>query len=325
MKQQSRLLVKSLFEEKKRELSFKLLNDEAGLSKTITEHDLCRPGLMLAGFVGTFANNKIQVFGNTELSYMKQLTKIERVKAFTRLIEYDIPCLVVANKGKISKELLSIADKKGTCIIQSPFPTIQIYQELFDYLNEKAAPWTSVHGTLVSVYGVGILFTGKSGIGKSEIALDLVERGHRLVADDVVRIFRKSAGVLVGTSEQLLKNMLEIRGVGLIDVWSIFGIRAIRIQKRVEVEVKLEVGKSLEDYDRLGTEVEYKSYLGVEIPLIHLPILPGKNITVISEVIALKVMQRIYGILPEHDFMRRLDEKMKENESIRDYLTGDTE
>ncbi|MFC1477792.1 HPr kinase/phosphorylase, partial [candidate division KSB1 bacterium] len=172
---------------------------------------------------------------------------------------------------------------------------------------------------------IGILFTGKSGVGKSEIALDLVERGHRLVADDVVRIFRKSAGVLVGTSEELLKSMLEIRGVGLIDVWSIFGIRAVRVQKRLEVVVHLEIAKNLEEYDRLGTETKYKKFLDVEIPIIYLPILPGKNITVISEVIALKAMQRVYGIQPEHDFMRRLDEKIKENRHIRKYLTGDLE
>jgi len=325
MSKKNKLTVQTLFEENKNELSLRLLNDPAGLKKVIEERALYRPGLLLSGFTKTFSPKKIQVFGATELSYIRQLDKTARRETFSRLMKHNIPCLVVCNKGKITKELNKIADKYQTSIFQSPFPTIKIFQTLFNYLNEKAAPWTTVHGTLVDVCGIGILFTGKSGIGKSEIALDLIERGHRLVADDVVRIFRKSDGVLVGTSEKMLKNMLEIRSVGLIDVWGIFGIRAIRVQKRIEVEVHLEYAKSIEKYDRLGTEKKYRTHLGVKIPLIHLPILPGKNITVISEVIALKVMQQVYGIQPERDFIRRLDEKIKDNLHIRQYLTGDTE
>ncbi|MFC1557359.1 HPr(Ser) kinase/phosphatase [candidate division KSB1 bacterium] len=325
MNTNQKLTVEILLKENKQLLSLRLLNTKSGLKKVIHEPDLCRPGLLLAGFTKTFSYKKIQVFGRTELAYLEQLGKEERIEAFTRMLKSNIPCLVVANKGKIDKELLQSANDANTCIIQSPFPTIQIYQALFEYLNDKVAPWTAVHGTLVDVYGIGILFTGKSGIGKSEIALDLVERGHRLVADDVVKIFRKSAGVIVGTSEAMLKNMLEIRGVGLIDVWSIFGIRAIRVQKRVEVEVQLEQEKELEEYDRLGITTELKQYLGVEIPVIHLPILPGKNITVISEVIALKAMQRVYGIQPEQEFIKRLDKKIKENVYLRKYLTRDLE
>jgi len=326
MKKENDLTVKTLFEEQQRNLSLKLLNNnKAGLKKVIKEHDLCRPGLLLSGFKETFSSGKIQVFGNTELSYMKQLPAKKRIEAFSRLLQEGIPCLFVTNNGVIGKNLLKAADEAETCVLQSPLPTMQIYRELFEYLSDKAAPWTTAHGTLVSVYGIGILFTGPSGIGKSEIALDLIERGHRLVADDVVRIFRRTAGTIVGTSEEILKNMLEIRGVGIIDVWSIFGIRAVRLQKRVEVEVRLELAKKLEDYERLGTEQKFKNYLGVDIPLIHLPILPGKNITVIVEVIALKAIQRVYGIQPEYDFMKRLDEKMKQNAYIRKYLSGDVE
>ncbi|MFC1554978.1 HPr kinase/phosphorylase, partial [candidate division KSB1 bacterium] len=212
-----------------------------------------------------------------------------------------------------------------TPVFRSSRPTIHIYHMLFEYLTEKLAPATTVHGTLVDVYGVGVLFTGRSGIGKSEIALDLVERGHRLVADDIVCIIKKRSGMLTGTSQKLLKNMLEIRGVGLIDVWSTFGIRATRVQKRIEVEVLLEDHRKIEDYDRLGVEDENREYLGVKIPLLRLPIFPGKNITVISEVIALKVMQRIYGFRPEKDFINKLDKKIKEQNKIRKYLAGDIE
>jgi len=325
MKNTGALTVETLYEDNKRELSLKLLNGAAGLHKEILEPDLCRPGLLLSGFTKTFAEKKIQVFGDTELSFLENLEKSRRLEAFSRLIQFNIPCLVVANGGVIDDRLLSTAGQAAVCVMQSPSPTIHIYQTLFDYLNEKSAPRTNVHGTLVDVYGVGVLFTGKSGIGKSEIALDLLERGHRLVADDVVAIIRKRPGVLIGTSREILKSMLEIRGVGLIDAWSIFGIRGIRVQKRVEVEVKLEHAKDIAQYDRIGADVKYKTYLGVKIPQHRLPIFPGKNITVIAEVIALKVMQRVYGIQPEQDFLRRLDDRIKENTKIREYLWGDHE
>jgi len=325
MKPENELTVKTCYEDNKHELKLKLLNTKAGLKKTIGEYDLCRPGLLLSGFTKNFANKKIQIFGKTEILYLSELDKNDRIASFTRLMKADIPCLIISNNGRIDKELLNIADEAEVSVFLSPSPTIQIYQALFEYLNDKFAPFTTAHGTLVDVYGIGILFTGRSGIGKSEIALDLVERGHRIVADDVVNIFRKKSGVLIGTSQEMLKNMIEIRGVGIIDIWSIFGIRAIRVQKRVEVEVHLEDHKKIENYDRLGINDEFTEYLEVKIPLIHLPIFPGKNITVIAEVIALKIMQRVYGIRPERDFMHRLDEKMKENDQIRRYLSGDVE
>ena len=325
MKNTTELTVKTCYEENKSALGLKLLNSDSGLKKIIKDHDLCRPGLLLSGFTKIFAEKKIQVFGKTEISYLAEENKSDRKQAFERLMKADIPCLIVAHNGKIDKELLRIADKTGISIFACPSTTFHIYQILHKYLSEKFAPSTSVHGTLVDVYGVGILLTGRSGIGKSEIALDLVERGHRLVADDVVTLKRTRVDVLIGTSQEILKSMLEIRGVGLIDVWSMFGISAIRIQKRVEVEVQLEDHKKIDSYDRLGIDDEFKEYLDVKIPLIHLPIFPGKNVTVIAEVIALKIMQRIYGMRPEKDFMQKLGEKIKENDRIRKYLAGDVE
>ncbi len=319
------LTAERLFQDNKQNLDLKLINKDSGFTKIINDHDLNRPGLLLSGFVEVFSNSKIQIFGNTEIGYLNKLPKKERLKSFEGLMKHDIPCLVVANSVPVGRDLVAIANKYETCIFRSSHPTIQIYHVLLSYLNAVFAPRITVHGTLVDVYGMGILFTGRSGIGKSEIALDLVERGHRLVADDVVEIFRKREGALIGTSQELLKNMLEIRGLGLIDVWSIFGIRAIRIQKRVEVEVKLEDHREIHDYERLGDEMKYTSYLDVKIPLLKLPIFPGKNITVISEVIALKLMQRIYGIRPEKDFIKRLNKKLKQSDRIKKYLLDDIE
>lgn len=325
MKNIGELTVKTCYEDNKKILGLKLLNTKSGLQKVIKDHDLCRPGLLLSGFDKVFAGKKIQVFGKTEISYLSELDKEDKISAVKRLMKADIPCLIVAHNGKIEKFLLEIADEESTCIFRCPKQTIRIHQVLHEYLSEKFSPFTAVHGTLVDVYGVGVLLTGRSGIGKSEIALDLVERGHRLVADDVVNLSKKKSGVLIGTSQEMLKNMLEIRGVGLIDVWSMFGIRAIRVQKRVEVEVHLEDHRKIEHYDRLGIDFEFKKYLGAKIPLIHLPIFPGKNITVIAEVIALKIMQRVYGIRPEMDFLEKLGSKIKENDQIRRYLSGDVE
>ncbi|MFC1563881.1 HPr(Ser) kinase/phosphatase [candidate division KSB1 bacterium] len=319
------LTVETCFEDNRQSLELRLLNKKTGLKKPVKEHDLNRPGLLLSGFTDVFTNDKLQVFGITEIEYLNTLKKTDRFRAFSRLMESNIPCLFIANNASIERDLINIANEHKTCIFRSPHPTIQIYHVLLDYLNTKAAPRISVHGTLVDVYGIGVLFTGRSGIGKSEIALDLIERGHRLVADDVVDIFRKREGVLIGTSQELLKNIIEIRGVGLIDIWSVFGIRAIRIQKRVEVEVKLEDHQDISEYDRLGNKKEYTSYLDVEIPLIRLPIFPGKNITVISEVISLKLMQRIYGFRPEKAFIKKLNQKIKKNDKIRQYLADDIE
>ncbi len=325
MKAEHTLTVEKIFDHNRQALELKLLNTKKGFKKPIKDHDLNRPGLLLSGFIDVFANEKIQVFGYTEIGYIDTLSKDQRVDAFKRLLKSDIPCLIIANNARIDRYLLDIANKTETSVFRSPHHTIQIYSVLLDYLNTEAAPRINVHGTLVDVYGIGVLFTGRSGIGKSEIALDLIERGHRLVADDVVEIFRKREGVLIGTSQELLKNMIEIRGVGLIDIWSLFGIRAIRIQKRVEVEVKLEDHQDISEYDRLGTKKEFTSYLDVEIPLIRLPIFPGKNITVISEVIALKLMQRIYGFKPEQEFIKKLNQKIKKNDKIRQYLADDIE
>ena len=321
----SNLTVETFFKDNKHELKLKFFNTKSGLHRIIKDQDLCRPGLLLAGFIQTFAEKKIQILGNTEISYLEKLDHKNRHAAFDRLMKANIPCLIISNNHKLSKNMLEIADNEGIAIFGSPNSTLYIYQTLFEYLNDKCAPCTDVHGSLVDVYGIGILFTGRSGIGKSEIALDLVERGHRLVADDVVSIYRKQTGILIGTNKKFLKNIIEIRGVGIIDIKSLFGLRATRAQKRIEVEVHLEDHKPIESYDRLGIDDEYKEYLDVKIPLIYLPIYPGKNITVISEVIALKILQRVDGVRPEKDFIRKLNKKIKENSRISKYLTDDFE
>jgi len=193
------------------------------------------------------------------------------------------------------------------------------------YLDHIFAPTINVHGTLVDVYGVGLLYTGKSGIGKSEVALDLVERGHRLVADDVVKITRVAPDVIMGSGSELLGHHMEIRGVGIIDVEELFGIRAIRLQKRIEVEVHLTYWSDSEDYERLGVEETRTTVLGVEIPILNVPISPGKNITVISEVIAMNHMLKVYGENSALEFTKKLQQRLTRQSLTKDYLESDIE
>ena len=198
-------------------------------------------------------------------------------------------------------------------MIRSALPAVEFMAELSHYLERVFSPRTEVHGTLVDVYGVGLLFTGRSGIGKSECALDLIERGHRLVADDIVEITRTGEDVIIGRYRDMLRHHLEIRGVGVIDVQAIFGIRAIRMQKRVEVEVQLQQWDDDVDYERMGLENRYTEILGVSIPQVIVPLFPGKNITVISEVIALNFMLKVYG----YDAAQVLNDRILENMVVR--------
>jgi HPr kinase/phosphorylase len=192
-------------------------------------------------------------------------------------------------------------------VFGTPFETTKISYFLADFLDDQFSPQIVVHGSLVDVYGAGVLLTGPSGIGKSEIALDLIERGHRLVADDVVMVTRKGEGILMGAGTDLVKHFMEIRGLGLIDVRSMFGIRAIRYQKRVEIVVELEEWKPGQDYTRTGLDEISMTLLDVDIPLVKLPIFPGKNVTVITEVISLNYLLRHYGYDAAREFSKRLE------------------
>ncbi len=203
------------------------------MDRYISEQNLHRPGLALAGFVGLFSYTRIQVIGNTEISYLKFLSVKNRKNSLSKLFEFEIPCIIIANGIKPYAELLSLAKKHNVAIFGSKLTTTKLIYYLSDFLEDQFSYRFTIHGSLVDVYGVGMLFVGKSGIGKSEVALDLVERGHRLVADDVVILTKKGEGILMGSGTELAGHFMEIRGIGIIDVRSMFGVRAIRYQKRV--------------------------------------------------------------------------------------------
>ncbi len=312
------ITVDFFYNQLKDKFNITLLNKNADLSREIYEQNLHRPGLALAGFVDLFSYKRVQIFGNTEIKYLLYLSKEKRLKALKRIFEYEIPCIVITNNNKPSPEVLNLATSYGVPIFKSKYSTTKIAFLISDFLDDQFAPRFSIHGSFVDVYGVGILFVGKSGIGKSEVALDLIERGHRLVADDVVIFTKKGEGILMGAGTQLVKHFMEIRGIGLIDVKSIFGIRAIRYQKRLEVVVELEIWDEKKHYTRTGLEKEFLNLMDVEIPYVKLPILPGKNITVISEIIALNYLLKHYGYDSAIEFQKKLLDTIKSKKIAKD-------
>lgn len=306
------ITVGTLFELNKKRLKLETANGDVGFDKEITDKNIHRPGLALAGYVELFTYNRVQIFGNTEVRYLNHLTFEERMKAFQTIFQFDLPCIFVTGDNKLDDELIAVATERHVSIISTPLETTKFVYFISDFLDDHFAPQTVLHGSFVDVYGIGVLVTGRSGIGKSEVALDLIERGHRLVADDVVMVSRKGEGILIGTGSDVVKNYMEIRGLGLIDIRSIFGIQAIRIQKRVEIIVELQEWKNDAEYTRTGLDHEYIPILGVNLPHIKLPIFPGKNITVIVEVIALDYLLKQYGYDSAKEFKKRLDTAIAE-------------
>ena len=326
------LSIGTFFSDNQKKLKLQLLNTDAGFDRKIVTLELHRPGLALAGFVDLFTYDRVQILGNTEMRFLENLNAKKRRESLENVLCYEIPCVIITDNNEVPKELISIATREQVSVFRTRYPTAQFFHMLSDYLNNEFAPRTTVHGTLVDVYGIGVLFTGRSGIGKSEIALDLVERGHRLVADDVVIITKKAEEILMGEGRELAEHHLEIRGLGLIDTRSTFGIRAVRVHKRIEVEVQLVDFDPKVDYDRTGLDEQNTTILGVSVPLVVLPINPGKNVTVIAETIALNQLLKVYGHHTPKEFNKRLVEKMHQQErkhllelKMRDFLDKDFE
>lgn len=312
------ITVDFFYNQTKDRFKIKLVSDNGGFERHISDQNLHRPGLALTGFVDLFTNNRVQVFGNTEMRYLKQLSSEARLTALERLFNFNIPCLILTDENQPFEEMTLLAEKHKLPLFISKYSTTKLTYLLSDFLDDQFSPRLSIHGSLVDVYGVGMLFVGKSGIGKSEVALDLVERGHRLVADDVVILTKKGEGILIGAGTELAQHYMEVRGIGFIDVRSMFGVRAIRFQKRLEVMIELEIWDEDGEYTRTGLDDTTLSILDIEIPYIKLPIVPGKNITVIAEVIALNYLLKHYG----HDAAKILQDRLAKKLKNRDPEIG---
>src|SRR3989442_712899 len=263
--------------------------------------------------------------GQTEITYLAALDAAARRRSLETFFTFDLPCVVVTKGQEPPSELLELARAKGIAVIRTKLKTSEFYRRLKPYLDEVFAPTTTVHGSLADVVGVGLLFVGRSGIGKSECVLDLVERGHRLVADDLVHITRRGNGVLIGHRHELAQHHMEIRGVGLIVIRALFGIRSVRQQKRIEVVVQLDDWDATREYDRTGIDGQTTQVLDVTLPLVTVPLNPGKNLTVICEVVAMNHLLRYSGVDAARAFNDRLLKRLAERRQLQEYLEEDNE
>src|SRR5579862_5385872 len=301
----------------------------SGLERLVTNAEISSPGLVLAGYVDRFVGNRLQVLGETEVTYLASLEARDREQVLRQFLSFEVPALFITKGQELPPGLSEQAAAAGVAVLRSPLKTNEFYRRVKPILEDRFAPSTTMHGSLADVFGVGLLFTGKSGIGKSECVLDLVERGHRLVADDLVMVSRRGTDVLVGRGHELQRHFMEVRGIGLIDVPKIFGIHAVRQQKRIEVIVVLEKWDALAAVDRTGLDGETISILDVELPKFTVPLNPGKNITVIAEVIAMNHLLRYSGVDAAEQFNERLIDHMQRARSqralVQRYLREDDE
>lgn len=308
------ITVEQLLNEQKNALQLELVAGERGLKKKISTADINRPGLALAGYFDYFAYQRIQVFGRTEISFFATM-KVDRQRAVLETIfSYDLRCLVVTLGQEIPSLLKEQAESKGVSLLRSLLPTTKLVSSLAHYLEDRFAPETSIHGVLMDVYGVGILILGKSGVGKSELALDLVERGQRLVADDVVYIKRKEDGALIGEGSELIKHHMDIRGLGIVNVPKLFGVGAVRNRKPVGLVICLEEWDESKDYERLGGEEEIYTILDIPLPKLTIPVRPGRNLSIIVEAAALNNRLKRMGYDTVQELEKKLTEAMRTGE-----------
>jgi len=314
--------VQEILDQKRDTLSLELLTPDVSLDRPAADADVSSPGLALAGYTARIPEGRMWVFGETEMTFLATLSPETVRDVLDRLCTFDVPAIFVSKGQAVPAEFLEAASRHGVPVILSHRSTKDVYQRLKPFLETALAPSTNLHGSLADVYGVGLLFVGESGVGKSECVLDLVERGHRLVADDLVLVSRRGNDVLIGRGHELQRHHMEIRGVGIIDIPSLFGIRAIRQQKRLEVVVQLELWDGQRSYSRTGLEEDEAEILGVMVPRVTVPLNPGKNITVISEVVAMNHLLKYSGTHTAQSFDRRIRDQMK---PIREYLEQDYE
>jgi len=319
------LRFRDLLERRGDPLQLEVLTGDAGLEQPIPDDEVASPGLALAGFTGRFAPRRLHVLGETEITYLTSLPETELRRRLEQFFSFDLSCLFVTKGQPVPAALLDSATAHGVPLFRSRLKTAEFYRRIKPIVEEAYAPRTTVHGSLADVYGVGLLFVGRSGIGKSECVLDLVERGHRLVADDVVLISRRGNDVLIGQGHELARHHMEIRGIGLVDIPSLFGVRSVRQQKRLEVVVQLEDWETAKDADRTGLARQETTILDVVLPKVIVPLNPGKNLTVISEVVAMMHLLRYSGIDVAAAFNERLIRRMNEQRGLREYLQEDYE
>lgn len=298
-------------------LNLEVLAGEKGLDREIETSDISRPGLELAGYFSYYTPTRIQVLGVTELSFFSLLSDKEKISRMKMLCTRKTPCIIISRDQEAPEELIQAANMYDTPILRSSSLTTRLLAKITIALQKKLAPDTSVHGVFIEVYGIGVLITGESGIGKSEIALELIKRGHRLVADDRVDIKELDNGFLIGRcGSPIIKNLLEIRGLGIINVMTLFGTGAVREEKTLNLNIHLETWDNKKDYDRLGLESEYRLIHSTKVEKKTIPVRPGRNVAIIIESAAMNFRLNRMGINTAKEFEQRLINEIQNNQEI---------
>ncbi len=291
-----------------------LISGEEGINRPISMSDISRPGIEIAGYFEFYPAERIQLLGKTELSFFRELSPSDRMSRMERLCTDITPAIIVTRNIEVPVELIEASEREAVPVLRTSMVTTRFSSRLTNFLESKLAPTTAVHGVLVDVYGIGVLITGKSGVGKSETALELVKRGHRLVADDCVEIRQEDQDTLVGTSPDLIEHLLEIRGLGIINVMTLFGAGAVRSNKRITMVMNLETWDSKKQYDRLGLDEEKMKIIDTEVTKLTIPVRPGRNLAVIIEVAAMNYRLKRMGVNAAQQFTDRLSDVIEDGE-----------
>lgn len=286
--------------------------------KRINTPDINRPALQLTGYLEHFENERVQIIGYVEFTYLLHLEREEKIKAFERFVSSKIPCVIFSTKTEPDEDMITLAEKYDVPVLVTEQTTSTFMAEIIRWLNVQLAPCISIHGVLVDVYGEGVLIMGESGIGKSEAALELIKRGHRLVSDDVVEIRRVSDVTLVGSAPDITRHFIELRGIGIIDVKTLFGVESVKDTQSIDLVIKLEEWNKDKEYDRLGMEEEYTEFLGNRVVCHSLPIRPGRNLAVIVESAAVNHRQKKMGYNAAQELYRRVQENMSKKRREED-------
>lgn len=288
-----------------------LTPDVEWVGKKVTSPEVNRPALQLAGYFEHFDADRVQAVGYVEATYLEGLP-VERKRAvYNKLLSYDIPCVVYCSGLEPDESMLTAANEAGVPVFQSHKTTSAFMAELIRWLNVQLAPMISIHGVLVDVYGEGVLIMGESGIGKSEAALELIKRGHRLVTDDVVEIRKVSEETLIGSAPDITRHFIEIRGVGIVDIRSLFGFASVTETKSIDLVIKLEEWNREKEYDRLGLQEEYTEFLGNKVVCHKIPIRPGRNVAIICESAAVNFRQKKMGYNAAQELYKRVQENLR--------------
>ena len=280
----------------------------------LTQPQVNRPGLQLAGFFDSFNYDRIQIIGSVEYAYMEKMEKDHGIGVMNRLMEYKIPCLVFSRNLPVKEELKALAIEHGIPVFQTSKTTSDFMGEVIRWLKVELAPRISIHGVLVDVYGEGILITGESGIGKSETALELIKRGHRLVSDDVVEIKKVSDDTLIGSAPDITRHFIELRGIGIVDVKSLFGVQSVKHTQSIDLVIRLEEWDRTREYDRMGLEDKYTEFLGNKVVCHDLPIRPGRNLAIICESAAVNYRQKKLGYNAAQELYNRVTSNLMKNQ-----------